>query len=96
MQAHIKRKGKISKSTSTLVRQDELGNSLDNFKTKIFSNLSEQVEMLRMQNEQKEDVDIFLSMQNHTLINVVHHSPGLKKFTKKTMEQGNHQRSYAM
>jgi len=41
-----------------LVRQDELGNLLDNFKTKILSNLSEQVEMLRMQNEQKEDVDI--------------------------------------
>jgi len=31
---------------------------LDNFKTEILSNLSEQVEMLRIQNEKKEDDDI--------------------------------------
>ena len=43
-----------------MVRQDELGNFLNNFKTKILSNLSEQVEMLRMQNEKKEDADIFV------------------------------------
>ena len=51
---------RVSKSTSTLVRKEELGNLLNNFKTKILSNLSEQVEMLRMQNEQKEYVDIFV------------------------------------
>ena len=50
----------VSKPTSTLVRQDEHRNFLDNFKTKILRNLSEQVEMLRMKNEQKEDVDIFV------------------------------------
>ena len=44
---------RLSKSTLTLVSQDELGNLFDNFKTKILSNISEQVEMLRMQNEQK-------------------------------------------
>ena len=51
---------RVSKSTSTLVRQDELGNSLDKFKTEILSNLSEQVEMLRMKNYQKEDAGIFV------------------------------------
>ena len=44
---------RVSKSTSTLVRQDELRNLLDKFKTEILSNLSEQVEMLRIQNEKK-------------------------------------------
>ena len=68
-----------------------------NFKTKILSNLSEQVEMLRMKNEKKKNMLIFLlSMHNHMLLNVVHHSPGLKKFTEKTMEKGNHQRSHVM
>ena len=44
---------RVRKSTSTLVRQDELGNFLDKFKIEILSNLSEQVEMLRMKNEQR-------------------------------------------
>ena len=44
---------RVNKSSTTLVRQDELGNFLDNFKTEILSNISEQVEMLRMQNEKK-------------------------------------------
>ena len=57
---HISRwRERVSKLASTLVRQEELGNLLDKFKTEIRSNLSEQVEMLRMQNEKKEDVDIF-------------------------------------
>ena len=33
---------------------------LDNFKTEILSDLSEQVEMLRIKNEKKEDADIFV------------------------------------
>ena len=44
---------RVSKSTSTLVRQDEIGNFLNNFKTQILSNISEQVEMLRMQDDKK-------------------------------------------
>ena len=50
----------LIQSTSTLVRQDELRNFLDNFKTEILSNLSEQVEIFKMHNEKKEDIDIFV------------------------------------
>ena len=44
---------RVSKLASTMVRQDELGNFLDNFKTIIIINLSEQVEMLRMKKDKK-------------------------------------------
>ena len=48
---HISRgRGRLSKSMSRLVSQVELGILLDNLKKKILSNLSEQVEMLIMQN----------------------------------------------
>jgi len=56
---HISRgRERVGKSTSRSVSQAKLGNFLNNFKTKIIRNLSEQVEMLRIQNEKKEDVDI--------------------------------------
>ena len=51
-------RARVKQSTSRSVNQVELENLLDNFKTKILSNLSEQVGMLRMKNEQKEEVDI--------------------------------------
>ena len=51
---HISRgRARVSQSTSRSVSQAKLGNFLDKFKTEILSNLSEQVEMLRMQDEEK-------------------------------------------
>ena len=51
---HISRgRERVCNSSLTLVRQYELGNFLDSFKTEILRNLSEQVEMLRMKNEKK-------------------------------------------
>ena len=41
----------VSKSTSILVSQDELGNLFDNFKIEILINISEKVEILRIKNE---------------------------------------------
>ena len=43
----------VSKSTSILVSQAELGNFIDKFKTKILSNLRKQVEILKMKYEKK-------------------------------------------
>ena len=62
-----------------MVRKDELGNLLDNFKTEILSNLSEQVEMLRMQNEKKEDVDIFVIHAKSYSTNCFSSFPWFKK-----------------
>ena len=58
---HISRgRARASQSASRSVSQAKLGNLLDNFKTEILSNLSEQVEMLRIQNEQKYvDIHVF-------------------------------------
>jgi len=41
-----------------LVSQAKLGNLFDDFKTEILSNLTKQVEMLRVQHEGKENADI--------------------------------------
>ena len=46
---HISRgRATVSKSASRLVSQAKLGNLFDDFKTKILSNLTKQVEMLRI------------------------------------------------
>jgi len=51
---HISRgKARVSQSISRLVSQAKLGNLFDDFKTEILRNLTEQVEMLRIQNEKK-------------------------------------------
>ena len=63
-----------------MVRQDELGNFLDNFKTEILSNLSEQVEMLRMKSEKKEDVDIFVIHAEYYATKFCSSFPGFKEF----------------
>jgi len=47
-------KERVGKSASRSVTQAKLGNLFDYFKANILSNLTEQVEMLRIQNEQKE------------------------------------------
>ena len=58
---HISRgKERVGKSTSRSVSQAKLGNLFDDFKKEILSNLTKQVEMLRIQNEKNEDVDIFV------------------------------------
>jgi len=44
---------RVSKPTSRLVSRGEHGNFLDNFKTNILSNLSEQTNMLRKKNNKK-------------------------------------------
>ena len=49
---------RVSKSTSRSVIQAKLGKLFDDFKTKILSNLTKQVEMLRIKNEHKEDVSV--------------------------------------
>jgi len=49
-------KARVSKSASRSVSQAKLGNLFDDFKANILSNLTKQVEMLRIQNEQKQDV----------------------------------------
>jgi len=51
---HISRgRARVSKSTSRSVSQAKLGNLCDDLKKKILRNLCEQVEMLRMKNEEK-------------------------------------------
>jgi len=56
---HISRgKARVGKSTSRSRSQAKLGNLFDDFKTKILINLTKQVEMLRIQNEKKEDVGV--------------------------------------
>jgi len=49
---------------------------LDTFKTKILSNLSEQVEMLRIKNEQKQDVNIHVVHAESHDFNVSPHDQG--------------------
>ena len=59
---HISRgKARVDKLASRSVSQDKLGNLFDDFKTKILSNITKQLEMLRMQDEGKENVDIFVA-----------------------------------
>ena len=54
---HILRgREKLSKSTSRSVSQAKLGNLFNDFKIEILSNLSKQVEVLRIKNEKKENV----------------------------------------
>ena len=66
-----------------MVSKYELGNFLDNLKREIFSNLSEQVEMIRMKNEQKEDVDIcFIHAESYA----TEYYPSLPRF--KEVYQG--------
>ena len=51
---HISRgKARVSQSTSRSVSQAKLGYLFNDFKTEILSNLTKNVEMLRIQNEQK-------------------------------------------
>ena len=51
---HISRaKARVGKSTSRSVIQAKLGNLFDDFKIEILSNLTKQIEMLRMQDEGK-------------------------------------------
>ena len=51
---HMSRgKSRVGKLTSRSVSQAKLGNLIDDFKTKILSNIIKQVEMLRMQDEEK-------------------------------------------
>ena len=62
---HISRgKARVSQSTSRSVSQAKLGNFFDDFKTEILSNLTKQVEMLRIQNEQKEYVCVVHAESN--------------------------------
>ena len=54
---HIPRgRGRVSKFGWISVSQAKLGNLFDDFKIEILRNLTKQVEMLRIQNEKKEDV----------------------------------------
>ena len=51
---HISRgKARVGKSASRSVIQAKLGNLFEYFETKILRNLTKQIEMLRMQDEQK-------------------------------------------
>ena len=43
-------RARVSQSASRQISQAKLGNFLDNFKMKILNNLSEQIEILRIQN----------------------------------------------
>jgi len=55
---HISRgRERLSKSSSRSVSQAKLGNLFYYFKIEILHNLREQIEMLRIQDEEKEDVD---------------------------------------
>jgi len=64
-------KEKVSQLASRSLSQDKLGNLFDDFKRKVISNLTNQVEMLRMQDEGKENVDIRVA-ESHD-VNIVHH-----------------------
>ena len=69
----------VSKPTSRLVSQAKLGNLFDDFKIEILSNLCKQVEMLRMQYEEK-DVDICVVHVELHFIKYFPSLPRLKKF----------------
>ena len=79
-----------------MVSQDELGNFLDKFKTKFLSNLSKQLQMLRMQDEKKEDVDICVVHPKSHAIKYFPSLQGSRKFTKRIRQQVNHQINYVM
>ena len=64
--------------------QDELGNFLDNFKTKILGNLTEQVEILRMQKYKKYNVDICVI---HTESHATKYCPSLPRFKELYQEE---------
>ena len=49
---------RVSKSTSRSVSQGKIGNFFDDFKKEILSNLTKEVEILRMKDEGNENVDI--------------------------------------
>jgi len=67
---------RVSKLVSRSVSQDKIGNLFDDFKTENFSNLTKQVEMLRIQGKEKNMLIFLLSMQNHMMSNIVHHYQG--------------------
>ena len=81
---HISRgRARVSKSTSRSVSQAKLGNLFDDFKTKILRNLTKQVETLRMQDEEKEDVDICVF---HVESHDVKHCPSLPRLKEVYQE----------
>ena len=74
-------KARVGKSTSKSVSQAKPGNLFDDFKTEILSNLTKQVEILRMQDEGKENVDICVA-ESHD----VKHCPSLPRFKEVYQE----------
>ena len=84
---HISRgKARVGKSASRLVSQAKLANLFDDFKIKLLSNLTKQVEMLRMQDEGEENVDICIEKS---------HCPSLPRL-KEVYQEGNQASQWSM